>query len=166
MTCWEGEPPAGEAAEMIALGIVDLKTDDLEIKRAQGFLIRPQFSTISPFCSTLTGITPNEAAAAPPLAEVLRTVRRNFGQGDWCAWGRDDDLIRDSCARAGAEFPFPGLFHDLSAQVRLMLGLTYRPGLDEALARFNLDFEGPAHDALADARNLARLYMEVGRRLR
>jgi inhibitor of KinA sporulation pathway (predicted exonuclease) len=166
MTCWEGEPPAGEVSEMIALGIVDLKTDDLEIKREQQFLIRPQFSTISPFCSTLTGITPNEGAGAPPLAEVLRTVRKTFGQGDWCAWGRDDELIRESCDRAGAEFPFPGLFHDLAAQVRLLLGLTYRLSLDEALARFNLDFEGPAHDALADARNLARLFMEVARRLR
>ena len=28
-----------------------------------------------------------------------------------------------------------------------------------ALARFGLDFEGPEHDALADARNLARLVM-------
>jgi inhibitor of KinA sporulation pathway (predicted exonuclease) len=166
MTCWEGAPPAGEVSEMIALGIVDLRTDDLEIRRAQQFLIRPQFSTISPFCSTLTGITPKEADAAPLLPEVLRSVRKNFGQSDWCAWGRDDELIRDSCARAGAELPFPGLFHDLSAQVRLLLGLTYRPGLDEALARFNLDFEGPAHDALVDARNLARLYMEIARRLR
>src|SRR5688572_30481137 len=166
MTCWEGEPPAGEVSEMIALGIVDLKTDDLEIRRAQQFLIRPQFSTISPFCSTLTGITPSEGAAAPPLAEVMRTVRKTFGQSDWCAWGRDDELIRESCARAEAEFPFPGLFHDLAAQVRLLLGLTYRLSLDEALARFNLDFEGQAHDALADARNLARLFMEVARRLR
>ena len=166
MTCWEGAPPEGEVPEMIALGIVDLRTDDLEIKRARQFLIRPQFSTISPFCSTLTGITPKEAEAAPPLADVLRAVRKNFGQSDWCAWGRDDDLIRDSCDRANAEFPFPGLFHDVAAQVRLLLGLTYRPGLDEALARFNLDFEGPAHDALADARNLARLYMGVARRLR
>lgn len=166
MTCWEGAPPAGEVSEMIALGIVDLRTDDLEIKRARQFLIRPQFSTISPFCSTLTGITPKEAEAAPLLPEVLRTVRKTFGQSDWCAWGRDDELIRESCGRAGAEFPFPGLFHDVAAQVRLLLGLTYRPGLDEALARFGLDFEGPAHDALTDARNLARLYMEVARRLR
>lgn len=166
MTCWEGAPPPGEVSEMIALGIVDLRTDDLEIKRAQQFLIRPQFSTVSPFCSILTGITPKEAEAAPPLAEVLATVRKSFGQGDWCAWGRDDEMIRDSCGRAGVAFPFPGLFHDVSAQVRLLLGLTYRPGLDEALARLNLDFEGPAHDALADARNLARLYMEVARRLR
>lgn len=166
MTCWEGEPPDGEVPEMIALGIADLKTDDLEIKREKLFLIRPQFSVISPFCSTLTGITPNEGAGAPALAEVIRTVRRNFGVGDWCAWGRDDELIRDSCARAEVEFPFPGLFHDLAAQVRLLLGLTYRPGLDEALARFGLDFEGQPHDALADARNLARLFMEIARKLR
>jgi len=166
MTCWEGEPPVGEVSEMIALGIVDLKTDDLEIRREKLFLIRPQFSAISPFCSTLTGITPKEAEAAPPLVEVLQTVRKSFGQRDWCAWGRDDELIRESCARAEVEFPFPGLFHDLAAQVRLLLGLTYRPGLDEALARFGLDFEGQAHDALADARNLARLFMEVARRLR
>ena len=76
MTCWEGEPPAGEVPEMIAIGIVDLRTDDLEIRREQSFLIRPQFSVISPFCSTLTGITPKEAAAAPPLEthDVGQTV--------------------------------------------------------------------------------------------
>src|SRR5690349_3541102 len=88
MTCWEGGAPEGEVSELIAIGVVDLRTDDLEIKRAQQFLVRPQFSTISPFCSTLTGITPKEAEAAPLLPEVLRTVRKKFGQSDWCSWGR------------------------------------------------------------------------------
>jgi len=166
LTCWEGEPPAGEAPELIAIGIVDLKTDDLEIRREKLFIVRPQSSTISPFCSALTGITPKEGAAAPPLLEVVRTIGKTFGQSDWCAWGRDDVLIREGCERAAAELPFLGGFHDLSAQVRGLLGLTYRLGLDEALERFDLDWEGPPHDALADARNLARLFMALARRLR
>ena len=166
LTCWEGEPPAGEQPEVIAFGIVDLKTDDLKIRREKIFFVRPQVSTISPFCTTLTGITPKEAESAPPLPEVVRTIRKTFGQSDWCAWGRDDVLIRESCERAGAELPFPGGFHDLSGQLRTLLGLTYRLGLDEALARFKLDWEGPPHDALADARNLARLFMAVAQKLR
>jgi inhibitor of KinA sporulation pathway (predicted exonuclease) len=166
LTCWEGEAPAGEQSEVIAFGIVDLKTDDLKIRREQQFLVRPQVSVISPFCSTLTGITPKEADEAPPLLEVVRTIRKTFSQSDWCAWGRDDALIRDSCARAGTELPFLGGFHDLAAQVRNLLGLTYRLGLDEALERFGLDWEGPPHDALADARNLARLYVALAQKLR
>ena len=166
LTCWEGAPPEGEVSELIAFGIVALKTDDLEIRRETMFLVRPQASAISPFCSTLTGITPKEAEAAPPLPEVVRTIRKTFGQGDWCAWGRDDELIRESCARAGTELPFLGCFHDMAAQVRSLLGLTYRLGLDEALERFGLDWEGPPHDALADARNLARLFIAVAQRLR
>lgn len=166
MTCWEGPPPDGEVPEMIALGIVDLRTDSLEIRREKLYLIKPQLSRISPFCSTLTGITPKEVEHAPALPEVVRAARKSFAQGDWCAWGRDDALIAENCARSGAEFPFPGLFHDLAAQMRLLLGLTYRPGLDEALARFGLDFEGQPHDALADARNLARLFIAVAGRLR
>ena len=63
MTCWEGEPPPGERAELIAIGIVDLRTGDLAIRREKLFLVCPQASTISPFCSTLTGITPRDAAA-------------------------------------------------------------------------------------------------------
>ena len=166
LTCWEGAPPDGETPELIAFGIVALKTDELAIRREKMFFVRPQLSTISPFCSTLTGITPKEAEAAPPLPEVVRTIRKTFGQSDWCAWGRDDELIRESCERAGAELPFLGCFHDLAAQVRSLLGLTYRPGLDEALERFGLDWEGPQHDALADAKNLARLFMVLARRLR
>src|SRR5262249_52548929 len=114
----------------------------------------------------LTGITPKAAAAAASLPDVVRTIRKTFGQGDWCAWGRDDDLIRQGCALAGAELPFPGAFHDLSAQVRGLLGLTYRLGLDEALERFGLDWEGTPHDALDDARNLAGLFVALARRLR
>lgn len=166
LTCWEGEPPPGEVPELIAIGIVDLKTDDLAIRRAQQFLVRPVLSNVSPFCSTLTGITPNEAAAAPPLPEVVRTIRKTFGQSDWCAWGRDDELIREGCERAGAELPFLGCFHDLAAQMRGLLGLTYRLGLDEALERFDLDWDGAPHDALADARNLARLFIALAQRLR
>ena len=166
LTCWEGEPPPGERSELIAFGIVDFRTDDLTIRRETMLLVHPQASIISPFCSTLTGITPKEAAAAPPLPEVVRTIRKTFGQCDWCAWGRDDALIREGCERAGAELPFLGGFHDLSAQVRGLLGLTYRPGLDEAVQRFDLDWEGPPHDALADARNLVRLFTALARRLR
>jgi inhibitor of KinA sporulation pathway (predicted exonuclease) len=166
LTCWEGEPPQGEAPELIAFGMVDLKTDELAIRREKLFLVRPQASVISPFCSTLTGITPKEADAAPPLPEVVRTIRKTFGQSDWCAWGRDDVLIREGCERAGAELPFLGCFHDLAAQVRGLLGLTYRLGLDEALERFGLDWEGPPHDALADAKNLARLFIALANRLR
>jgi inhibitor of KinA sporulation pathway (predicted exonuclease) len=166
LTCWEGSPPGGEVSEVIAFGIVDLKTDDLAIRREKTYLVRPQASTISPFCSTLTGITPKEAEAAPPLPEVVRTIRKTFGQRDWCAWGRDDELISASCARAGSELPFLGGFHDLAAQMRNLLGLTYRLGLDEALERLGLDWEGPPHDALADARNLARLFVAVAQKLR
>ena len=166
LTCWEGNAPAGEVSELMAFGIVDLKTDELKIRREKMFFVRPQVSTISPFCTTLTGITPKEAEAAPPLPDAVRTIRKTFGQSDWCAWGRDDLLIRESCERAGVELPFPGCFHDLAAQVRSLLGLTYRLGLDEALQRFGLDWEGPPHDALADAKNLARLFMALARRLR
>jgi inhibitor of KinA sporulation pathway (predicted exonuclease) len=166
LTCWEGAPPEGEQSELIAFGIVDLRTDDLAIRREKLFLVSPQVSTISPFCTTLTGITPKEAAAAPPLPEVVCTIRKTFGQCDWCAWGRDDALIRESCERAGAELPFLGAFHDLAAQVRGLLGLTYRLGLDEALERFDLDWEGTPHDALADARNLGRLFIALAKRLR
>ncbi|WP_119299754.1 3'-5' exonuclease [Dongia deserti] len=166
LTCWDGNVPAGEVSELIAFGIVDLKTDELKIRREKLFFVQPQVSTISPFCTSLTGITPKEAETAPPLPEVVRTIRKTFGQSDWCAWGRDDALIRESCERAGAELPFLGCFHDLAAQVRGLLGLTYRLGLDEALHRFDLDWEGPPHDALADARNLARLFIALARRLR
>jgi inhibitor of KinA sporulation pathway (predicted exonuclease) len=166
LTCWDGEPPLGERAELIAIGIVDLRTGDLAIRREKLFLVRPQASTISPFCSTLTGIMPKEAASAPPLADVVRTIRKTFGQGDWCAWGRDDELIRVGCERAGVELPFLGSFHDLAAQVRGLLGLTYRLGLDEALERLGMDWEGTPHDALADARNLARLFAALARRVR
>ena len=36
LTCWEGEPPAGEQSELIAFGIVDLRTDDLAIRIVKG----------------------------------------------------------------------------------------------------------------------------------
>jgi inhibitor of KinA sporulation pathway (predicted exonuclease) len=166
LTCWDGDPPPGEVPELIAFGIVDLKTDELAIRREKLFLVRPHASVISPFCTTLTGITPKEADAAPPLPEVVRTIRKTFGQSDWCAWGRDDVLIREASERANAELPFLGCFHDLAAQVRGLLGLTYRLGLDEALERFELDWEGPPHDALADAKNLARLFIALAQRLR
>jgi inhibitor of KinA sporulation pathway (predicted exonuclease) len=166
LTCWEDAAPEGEIAELIAIGIVDLKTDTLEFRREKLFYVRPQLSTISPFCSTLTGITPKEAESAPPLPEVVRTIRKTFGQSDWCAWGRDDELIREGCERTGAELPFPGSFHDLAAQMRTLLGLTYRLGLDEALQRFGLDWEGAPHNPLADAKNLARLFATLAKRLR
>jgi inhibitor of KinA sporulation pathway (predicted exonuclease) len=98
-TCWEDGPPPGQRTEIIEIGIAEVRLEGEPcILRSAGYLVRPAASEVSPFCTALTGITPGMVRRqGRPLAEVLGTIRKNFGGGakTWAAWGRDGNGIRD-----------------------------------------------------------------------
>lgn len=166
LTCWNGPPPAGEKPEIIQIGIAEIDLATLEPRRTFMRHVRPRVSRISPFCQALTGITPAEARAGRPLEEVARSVRREFGQTPWIAWGDDDAALRAAAAEQGCETPLPGPQFNLSLLFHQLIGSERKLGLEEAMALLGLAFEGRPHDALTDAINTGRLFSALSRLLR
>ncbi|WP_207478366.1 exonuclease domain-containing protein [Arenibaculum pallidiluteum] len=169
LTCWDGPTPPDEEPEPIEIAVVEVDTKALAIGRTGRWLVRPTRSTLSPFCSELTGITLRDLARqARPLGEVTATVARTFGTArkTWAAWGMDAQPLAEACARNGVKSPFSDSFLDLAQLFSMLAGTSRRIGLDVALGILGTGFEGQRHRALDDARNTATIYMELARRLR
>jgi inhibitor of KinA sporulation pathway (predicted exonuclease) len=169
-TCWDGPPPEGQSAEIVEIGVAELLLDgEPAIGRTMSILVRPVRSSVSAFCTALTGITATEVRRqGRPLAEALATLSKAFGAAGktWAAWGRDDRTLARDCEMAGLATPAFGGFIDLGAAWGLLAGTGAAPGLDSALAALGLEFEGRRHRATDDAVNTARVAAEMGLALR
>lgn len=161
-TCWDSNTaPEGE---IISFGIVEVNTRSNTISREGEYFVRPKLTTVSQYCTDLTGITGDYLHRyGRPYGEVINTIKNDFGVGNkvWMAWGDDRSSIDKECYLYGIENPFNNTYIDLSAVLGLSLGETQRLGLKQAMEFFDIPFEGREHSALDDARNTARLWMSV-----
>jgi inhibitor of KinA sporulation pathway (predicted exonuclease) len=168
LTCWEGgTPPPGMVSEIIQVGIVEVDNRKLEISRKGMYYVKPVTSTVSEYCTALTGITQRTVdKQGRPFESVLRTIQKIFGPSNkMClAWGNDDLAIAD--AREWEPIASPFNFVDLAHQFTRDMGLEKTPSLQAALWIMGKAFSGRAHDALIDAENLAELHLRMMRRLR
>ena len=57
-TCWDtSQPPMGQQHETIEIGICIYNNKTGEIERPKSRIVKPLYSTISEYCTNLTGIT-------------------------------------------------------------------------------------------------------------
>lgn len=147
--------------------------DDLTIKR----IMRPYTSLVrvkhrvGPFVSKLTGITDEMLKKdGQPFRVVQQGLRKYLGR-DWqkcrfVTYGSHDMTIIMSSAENNmdasmeeARFITHHFFDFSEFLARFVKGEDGNPlSLSRALQRFEIPFEGEAHDATADTRNLVRLY--------
>ncbi|GAA0587894.1 3'-5' exonuclease [Caenispirillum bisanense] len=170
LTCWRGPPPDGEQSEIIEIGLAEVDAADLRITRSGRYLVRPARSTVSDYCTELTGITAADLRAhGRPLAQVLGSLRKDWGPGRkaWYAWGTDRLLLDEAVAAAHLEeHPFSPGFVDLAQLYTTLRGCGQRVALEDALAREGLEPEGRRHSAEGDAVDAARIWMRLAGRLR
>jgi inhibitor of KinA sporulation pathway (predicted exonuclease) len=168
-TCWEGEPPDGEFPEIIQIGAVEvLVRGEPRLGRSINLTVRPRRSTVSAFCTSLTGLTANTLRRAQPFPEAVRTLQKAFSMSaqTWAAWGRDDLTLARDFAKEDMEPPAMGGFLNLSALHGMLVGAAKPANLSVALQDYGMTFEGRPHDALYDAVNTARIFMAMSGRVR
>lgn len=157
-TCWEGSPPPGARNETIEVGLCVLDLGSLERVEQRSFLVRPQVSQVSAFCTQLTTLRPEDVAEAPPLSEVCQILRREY-QGPrrlWASYGDYDrrQLERD-CREQGAPYPFGPSHLNVKTLFALARGLRREVGMAQALEVLGLPLEGTHHRGVDDAFNIA-----------
>src|SRR5690349_23148703 len=88
-TCWDGAPPEGQASEIIEIGVCLIDVASCERAGRWGTFVRPERSEVSPFCTQLTTITPEQAASGLQFAEACSVLRRDFQTKDrlWASFG-------------------------------------------------------------------------------
>jgi inhibitor of KinA sporulation pathway (predicted exonuclease) len=83
-TCWDGPTPAGEVSDVIEIGVCPVAVGTLTRLEKRGILIRPERSTVSPFCTQLTTLTQAQVDA-----------------GVTSSWKRSS-VVRTACGRVSA----------------------------------------------------------------
>lgn len=156
MCCWEDSRQIGE---IISMGVCELDLKSGKITREAHYYVKPVLDTVSEFCTSLTGITQRVVnRQGRPLSEVINSVTAKFGtKRPYVAWGEDGDYLGRMARRQN--FYLPNMVF-LNAALLYQLRRRHSGdsiGLAKAMQQHGLEFEGDAHNALNDSRNMARL---------
>ncbi|GAA1269174.1 3'-5' exonuclease [Kitasatospora nipponensis] len=161
-TCWDGPVPPGAVSEIIEIGltVVDLAAGE-RVGRHR-ILVRPARSTVSAFCTELTGLTQQEVAGGVSFAQACRLLatEHRAGERPWASWGDYDRLqFTRQCQAARVEYPFGRRHTNAKAAFTTANGLRRRPGMAKALELAGLPLEGRHHRGEDDAWNIAALVL-------
>jgi inhibitor of KinA sporulation pathway (predicted exonuclease) len=168
-TCWEHDAPPGEKSDIIEIGMVLLDVRTLKLETASQMLIKATRSTVSAFCTRLTGITQEQVHNGIGLSEACVTLRKEYESDKrlWASYGDyDRRMFEKCCVELGVPYPFGPGHLNVKTLFAVTLGLPCEVNLETALGRIGLHFVGRAHCGKDDAFNVGRLLtvlMERGR---
>ncbi|MFJ2894085.1 exonuclease domain-containing protein [Streptomyces sp. NPDC087218] len=182
-TCWDGQPPPGAVSEIIEIGltVVDLRAAGAASPARPGsrkpvvpgrigrhrILVRPARSTVSAFCTELTGLTQAEVDTGVSFAEACRLLaaEHHAGMLPWASWGDYDrnQFVRQ-CRATGTPYPFGHRHTNAKIPFTAAHGLRKRPGMARALEIAGLPLEGRHHSGADDAWNIAALILDLAAR--
>lgn len=163
-TSWAGAQESGWSApgqfrEIVQIGAVRVDAGDGFAEHAHiSVLVRPTINPeLSDYFTALTGITNTVVARDGVSLDEALVAFSEFAAGDIIlSHGRDELVIGEDCALKDMGNPFADAdWRDINPPIHAVTG--QRLMSSELLSYFGLKPDGPAHDALADARALARV---------
>lgn len=160
-TCWPAQPPRGQVSEIIEIGLTVVDVDARARIGRHRIVVRPRRSTVSAFCTELTGLTQPEVDAGVDFAEACRTVIDDYAGRDreWTSWGDYDrkQFIR----QCTTDYPFGARHINAKSLFATSLGLSRPVGMARALKIAKLPLEGRHHRGEDDAWNIAALVLHL-----
>jgi inhibitor of KinA sporulation pathway (predicted exonuclease) len=161
-TCWKGQPPPGEVSEIIQIGVafLDVLTARRDPNSRGSIMVRPARSSVSAFCTELTGLTQERVEEGMAFDRACVSLRETYlsAQRIWASYGDyDRKMFQRGCDSAPGRYPFGSRHLNVKTLFALITGLEREVGMSEALAIANLPLEGRHHDAGDDAWNIAGL---------
>lgn len=168
-TCYPGRVfPPGETQEIIEVGIAVVDLRARKIVDNHSLPIRPMFSTVSPFCTELTGWTQEEldriGMTYQEAADIL-VNRFDAKNRAWASQGNTDKYFFEKETKlTGVPYPFGAEHCNIAFLTSLLTGRSKQLGLKKALRLFGLEMEGTHHRAKFDAYNSARQLLEIVKR--
>lgn len=160
-TCWEGKLPEGMISDIIEVGVCLLDVETGEITDNRGILVKPERSTISPFCTELTTITPELIEQeAVSFEEALRILKNDYKTQSraWASFGAYDlRQFQKQCQALGKAYPFGPSHINVKTLFALKNKLGHELGMDGALKYLGIPLEGTHHRGVDDAKNIAKI---------
>jgi inhibitor of KinA sporulation pathway (predicted exonuclease) len=168
-TCWEDAPPPGEQSEIIEVGLCVLDTSSGERLASRAILVRPERSTISPFCTALTTLTQEELEGGVSFEEACRILREEYHTEErtWAGWGDYDRReFQRQCESFGVAYPFGPTHLNVKNLFALAFALESEVGIPRAMKILGASQEGTLHRGVDDAWNIALILSRLLMRAR
>lgn len=158
LTCWEPLPPPDMSPEIIQIGYCFLNLQTGERSGMDSLYVRPIKSTISEFCTELTGITPKLIKRGQCLPTVSqRLLKLGTKQYASACYGDDWACVNTECQKANCNTFLSDEWINVSTLTKLAFNNYKCIGLRNACEQIDLAWEGEAHRAEWDAWNTAGL---------
>lgn len=184
-TCWKTPEEQGDqTSEIIEWGIACLSIDNKKVfvKPCRGhvedarclkcfdrgyldsILVKPKLSTVSEFCTELTGFTQEDLKYGLTYKSSVTRLQNNYGPKNriWASWGNYDQWkIEELCKLFGVKYPFGPTHYNIKDLYAAKFQLPKPLGLGDAMNHANIPFKGQPHRGADDAWNAARLLERV-----
>ncbi len=165
-TCWRSPKP--RQVEIIEIGAVRVNEDLEIVDEFSEFILPVIHPQIDKFCTKLTSITQEDVEYADHFNVVIKRFE------DWmdCAsartalfsWGEFDHRQFVADARHhNLKLDWLKYWACLQRHYSKYKGAKNQIGLKNALIHEGLEFNGTQHRAIADARNMAELFIKVAK---
>lgn len=163
-TCWApNQKPSGQESEIIEIGVCKLNTKSLKIYDKMSLIVKPERSTISPYCQGLTGMTQAAVEKGVTLYRACEFLKEEYQshRRPWASWGAyDRRMLEDECALKGIQYPLTNRHINLKPLFSIVFNLPHDYGVSKALELLKMDFEGRPHRGADDAYNTAKIFAE------
>lgn len=159
-TCWEKLPPPGEETDIIEIGICPLNTATGERLERRSLIVKPERSTVSPFCTRLTTLTQAQVEQGMPFVQACNILRYDYQAHKrvWASYGDfDRQQFERQCAALSVTYPFGASHLNAKTLNTLLRGLRHDVSMADALRLLELPLEGTHHRGGDDAWNVAAL---------
>lgn len=166
-TCWEYqyEIPSNEVQEIIEVGIAIIDIADKSITK-ESFLVKPQFSRVTKFCTELTGLTFAELAKQKTFLHVMHDINAKYpflGNIPWGSYGQFDKNMLDKqysyLSGVSGRIDLSDRYLNIKLFHALKHGLTKEVGMIQALENCGTSHTGTHHRGHDDAENIAKILM-------
>lgn len=166
-SCYQGVWPADEVQEIIEIGIAEVSIPERRITRAESIVVKPLSSKISEYCTELTGWTQKAVDEGTTLLHACQTLQADYDSRNrlWVSQGNfDRKLFYKNCQMYGVPYPFGDHHLNISAMFSLLTGTYRQSGMKSQLSKLGMTLEGTHHSGVDDAKNIARIFLEVLKR--
>lgn len=175
-TCWETKEEQGDRPnELIEIGICELVVKTGEIRDASGYVVKPRFTEVSPFCTELTGWTKEQIAEGSDIADVLKAIAYDYStdrETVWFSCGEYDRVKLSSDGRAGVgglygisrrDNPFALMRSHFNVKTLFALKHKLRKemAMDRMIQYIGETLDGRHHNGCDDAYNIAKIVRHV-----
>ncbi|MBB4807923.1 inhibitor of KinA sporulation pathway (predicted exonuclease) [Chryseobacterium defluvii] len=160
-TCWQDRPPIGQESEIIEIGICIMDAKTGRISKNEGILIKPQYSTVSPFCTELTSITREMLDDEGILLEdAFDILREEYHSEDliWASYGNYDlNMLQRQSQKFRVDYPLGDDHINVKTLFAELHPIRKSVGMDRALKELKIPLEGTHHRGVDDVKNIAKI---------